>query len=173
MPTIAGLLHLVGRSRQPEVCANQRPRGGQRLAPTEGATFRDVFLMAPSGASLRFVETIFACGARRCPSDAHISTNAPTPIPECAGCGRCCHQVVGLVDGVDVVPEVMVVEHDGQLCMDQRGDGACVALDPVTKLCTIYEQRPNVCREFGRGGELCVNVLERAARRELGRASRV
>jgi Fe-S-cluster containining protein len=67
----------------------------------------------------------------------------------------------------------MVVEHDGQLCMDQRGDGACVALDPVTKLCTIYEQRPNVCREFGRGGELCVNVLERAARRELGRASRV
>jgi Fe-S-cluster containining protein len=69
------------------------------------------------------------------------------------------------VEGVDVVPEAWVVEHDGERCMEQRGDGACVALDPVTKLCTIYENRPRVCREFDRGGELCVKVLERAARR--------
>ncbi len=72
---------------------------------------------------------------------------------------------MGLIAGVDVVPEEMVVEHDGARCMEQRGDGACVALDPVTKLCTIYEMRPSVCREFDRGGELCVKVLERAARR--------
>jgi Fe-S-cluster containining protein len=93
-------------------------------------------------------------------------------IPECAGCGRCCYQVVGLVDGVDVVPEAMIVEHDGQRCMEQRGDGACVALDPVSKLCTIYAQRPNVCREFDRGGELCVNVLARAAKRTIAQALR-
>ncbi len=86
-------------------------------------------------------------------------------VPICAGCGRCCHQVVELVAGVDVVPEAMVVEHDGLRCLEQRGDGACVALDPVTKLCTIYENRPRVCREFDRGGELCVQVLERMARR--------
>jgi len=67
------------------------------------------------------------------------------------------------VEGVDLVPESMVVEHDGQRCMEQRGDGACVALDPVTKLCTIYDVRPGVCRDFDRGGELCVKVLERAA----------
>ena len=53
--------------------------------------------------------------------------------------------------------------------MEQRGDGACVALDPVTKLCTIYETRPTVCREFDRGSELCVKVLERAARRAAAR----
>lgn len=66
---------------------------------------------------------------------------------------------------MDIVPEDMVVEHDGERCMDQRGNGACVALDAVTKLCTIYETRPTVCREFERGAELCRAVLVRAALR--------
>jgi Fe-S-cluster containining protein len=80
-------------------------------------------------------------------------------LPACAGCGRCCHQVVELVEGVDHMPEKFVVEHDGVRCMEQRGDGACVALHPVTRLCTIYEDRPQVCREFERGSELCRRVL--------------
>jgi Fe-S-cluster containining protein len=67
--------------------------------------------------------------------------------------------VVELADGVDHVPEALVVEHDGVRCMDQRGDGACVALDAVTRLCTIYEDRPRTCREFNRGGELCRRIL--------------
>lgn len=67
--------------------------------------------------------------------------------------------MVELVDGVDDVPEELVVEHDGVRCMDQRGDGACVALDPVTRLCTIYEERPRVCREFARGSDLCRKIL--------------
>ena len=90
-------------------------------------------------------------------------------VPECAGCGRCCHQVVGLIAGVDHVPEAMVVEHDGERCMEQRGDGACVALDPVTKLCTIYATRPQICRDFERGSGLCRDVLVRAALRALPR----
>lgn len=77
--------------------------------------------------------------------------------------------MVGLVAGVDVVPEAMVVEHDGERCMEQRGDGACVALDPRTKLCTIYESRPQVCRDFERGSGLCRDVLVRAATRAAGR----
>ena len=59
------------------------------------------------------------------------------------------------------MPEAWVVEHDGRRCLEQRGDGACVALDPVTRLCTIYENRPSVCREFERGGELCRRILAR------------
>lgn len=43
--------------------------------------------------------------------------------------------------------------------MDQHGDGACVALDPETLLCTIYEQRPQVCRDFQRGSELCRRMV--------------
>ena len=62
---------------------------------------------------------------------------------------------------MDDVPEGLVVEHNGVRCMDQRGDGACVALHPVTQLCIIYGDRPRVCREFDRGGNLCRRVLAR------------
>lgn len=57
------------------------------------------------------------------------------------------------------VPEELVVEHAGVRCMDQHGDGACVALHPETRLCTIYEQRPQVCRDFARGSDLCRRIL--------------
>ena len=59
----------------------------------------------------------------------------------------------------DVVPEALVTEHFGVRCMDQRGDGACVALDAATRLCTIYEQRPQTCRDFNRGETLCRRTL--------------
>ncbi|MBL9193892.1 MAG: YkgJ family cysteine cluster protein [Opitutaceae bacterium] len=81
-------------------------------------------------------------------------------IPPCAGCGRCCHWVV-VLRPEDHVPDVYVVEREGERCMDQRGDGACVALDPATRLCTLYDQRPLTCREFARGEALCRQVLGR------------
>ena len=81
-------------------------------------------------------------------------------LPPCAGCGRCCHLVVELRPG-DHVDEQFVVEHDGVRCLDQRGDGACVALDAVTQLCTIYETRPQTCRDFARGENLCRMILAR------------
>jgi hypothetical protein len=80
--------------------------------------------------------------------------------PPCAGCGTCCRLLVEL-DAADEVPEQFVVEHSGVRCMDQEGDGTCIALDRATKLCTIYEQRPKVCRAFARGSGLCREVLTR------------
>lgn len=61
----------------------------------------------------------------------------------------------------DVVPEELVAEHAGVRCMDQHGNGACVALDPVTFLCTIYDARPQTCRDFNRGEALCRQTLGR------------
>ncbi len=81
-------------------------------------------------------------------------------VPLCAGCGVCCHLLVELVAGDENVPEEMVVEHGGVRCMEQTGDGACIALDPETKLCTIYDRRPQTCRTFERGGELCRRILK-------------
>jgi Fe-S-cluster containining protein len=49
--------------------------------------------------------------------------------------------------------------------MDQHSDGACVALDPSTQLCTIYETRPQTCRDFNRGESLCRWILTAAAQR--------
>ena len=76
-------------------------------------------------------------------------------LPACVTCAKCCHLLVELTPFVDRVPDDLVVEHEGVRCMDQRGDGACVALDPLTRLCTIYDQRPQVCRDFNRGDSLC------------------
>ena len=61
--------------------------------------------------------------------------------------------------GDRLVPEEFVVEHSGIRCMDQQGDGACVALDAATRLCMIYERRPQVCRDFDRGSSVCRTVL--------------
>ncbi len=57
------------------------------------------------------------------------------------------------------MPEEFIVEHAGARCMDQRSDGACVALDPATLLCTIYDDRPQTCRDFTRGESLCRRIL--------------
>lgn len=59
----------------------------------------------------------------------------------------------------DSVPDELTVEREGILCMDQRGDGACVGLNPDTKLCTLYETRPQTCRDFHRGEALCLRIL--------------
>lgn len=83
-------------------------------------------------------------------------------LPPCAGCGRCCHLVVELRED-DHVPEDLVAVREGVRCMDQHSDGACVALDPVTRLCTIYESRPWTCRAFRRGSALCRLILGRPA----------
>ena len=82
----------------------------------------------------------------------------PDELPACAGCGLCCHLVVVLRPG-DVVPEELVAVREGVRCMDQQSDGACVALDPATRLCTIYEQRPQTCRDFARGEALCRKIV--------------
>lgn len=90
---------------------------------------------------------------------------ATDEIPACAGCGSCCHLVVELREGDDV-PAEFIVEHGDAHCMDQHGDGACVALDPDTRLCTIYDRRPQTCRDFLRGTALCLTALARQPHRQ-------
>ena len=80
-------------------------------------------------------------------------------LPACVGCGQCCHMLVELNPAIDDVPEELVVEHNGVRCLDQHGDGACVALERATRRCTIYERRPQVCRDFHRGETLCRQTL--------------
>jgi hypothetical protein len=96
----------------------------------------------------------------RNPTDLHPRTvpSLPDDLPACAGCGLCCHLAVELRPGDDV-PAEYVAEREGVRFLDQHGDGACVALDPRTRLCTIYDRRPQTCRDFARGEPLCRSIV--------------
>lgn len=54
------------------------------------------------------------------------------PFP-CTSCGKCCQQV----------------SLSSQTAYLDRGDGTCQYFDDMEKLCTIYDERPLVCRVEG------------------------
>ncbi len=39
-------------------------------------------------------------------------------------------------------------EKTGLFILDQKSNGDCVLLDSQTRLCTVYENRPQMCRDF-------------------------
>lgn len=84
------------------------------------------------------------------------------PAVTCASCAaRCCRLQVLLI-GDNAVPERLTEESDwGGTVMCRLDDGWCTALNRDTLLCTIYAQRPAVCRDYLMGGAEC--VAERAA----------
>ncbi len=77
----------------------------------------------------------------------------------CHDCGACCCRMPVLVLGDPRVPERYVEEDEnGMTIMAQGDDGWCVALDRNTLLCTIYEWRPQICRDFEMGGLDCQDI---------------
>ena len=88
------------------------------------------------------------------------------PVSECRGCGICCeaYTVVPVLPG-DEVPEALL-RHDpetGQWGMTHQ-NGACVAFDRQARTCTIYDIRPQVCREVQRGDCVCRTAHEMTGR---------
>jgi uncharacterized protein len=88
----------------------------------------------------------------------------PPPLPDtptepitCATCeALCCRQQVVLIDDPDV-PEHFTDWSDwGGQVMRRLDDGWCAALDRNTMRCTIYEVRPQICRDYEMGGADCL-----------------
>jgi len=78
----------------------------------------------------------------------------------CTGCGACC---MGLLVRLNALERGTIAKE----FQDGRGflkivDGRCVFLDPETRRCREYENRPDVCRRFAAGGDAC--RFQRAAR---------
>lgn len=77
----------------------------------------------------------------------------------CEGCGACCRGWGIDVRNADigVVPlRLTKVDRFGAREMRQR-KGACIALKGGR--CSIYKDRPLVCRDFQRGSEECLRKL--------------
>lgn len=80
---------------------------------------------------------------------------APVPI-SCDNCDAvCCRLTVILMPGDRVPNQFVVVDRDGTQMLAKGEEGWCQALDLNTMRCTIYEQRPMVCRKFAMGGPYC------------------
>lgn len=83
----------------------------------------------------------------------------------CSHCDAVCCRLTVVVMPDDEVPRHLVERSATGLNTMARGeDGWCIAVDPVHLRCTIYEQRPAICRKFAMGGAYCRD--ERAKYRE-------
>ncbi|MBF7730455.1 YkgJ family cysteine cluster protein [Pseudomonas sp. N040] len=85
-------------------------------------------------------------------------TNLPTPTITCASCQACCCRLeVMLISDTGVPDRFIKTDQWGGEVMRRLDDGWCAALDRDTLLCTIYEVRPWVCREFAMGSQECIS----------------
>ena len=88
-------------------------------------------------------------------------TNEMAPRPDaevtCANCEACCcRQEAMLFNDIEVPDHLTEVNPRGGKSMARLEDGWCKALDRETMLCTIYERRPWIWREFEVGEYECL-----------------
>jgi Fe-S-cluster containining protein len=104
----------------------------------------------------------------------NIVTPAGTPVPDCMTCGACCAVMpcVGVPPNLDLDPElywdITTEANGGEIVVDRylRRSGEtliCSALDftETSVACSIYESRPQMCRDFEAGSDRC-HALRRA-----------
>lgn len=109
--------------------------------------------------------------------------NAPSPsaLPDCQDCGACCFSTLSTyvrVMGSDYerLGEAAQThtEFMGHRCYMRMRDGRCAALtqDAAGRFaCTLYELRPDVCRDLERGSPAC--AAERERKLSLTRLARI
>ncbi len=86
-----------------------------------------------------------------------LTTASDEQAVTCASCAACCCQLEVMLMGDDDIPRRFTGEDAwGGTVMRRLDDGWCAALDRATMLCTIYEQRPGVCRDFTMGASACL-----------------
>ncbi|MEH6549722.1 MAG: YkgJ family cysteine cluster protein [Pseudomonadales bacterium] len=84
-------------------------------------------------------------------------TNLPTSEISCSNCRACCCRLeVLLITDTGVPQKYITTDSWGGEVMTRLNDGWCIALDRNTMMCTIYENRPWVCREFEMGSFECI-----------------
>lgn len=75
---------------------------------------------------------------------------------DCAHCkAACCKLEVMLISDTGVPEAFIQRDKWGAETLKREDDGWCSALDRQTMLCTIYQNRPWICREFEMGSVEC------------------
>lgn len=88
--------------------------------------------------------------------------NVPQSDIACSNCKACCCRLeVMLISDTGVPEEYIATDKWGSETMQRLDDGWCAALDRETFMCSIYENRPDICRDFEMGSYECLD--ERSA----------
>lgn len=86
-----------------------------------------------------------------------IHRQTPNPPVLCSNCAACCCRLeVMLVTDTGVPARFIEQDRWGGETMRRLDDGWCAALDRDSMRCTIYANRPLICREFEMGSAECV-----------------
>ena len=92
-----------------------------------------------------------------------------TTAADCAHCDAVCCRLTVVLEPQDAVPARFSARNErGIAVMAHDADGWCAALDRSRMRCSIYTQRPQVCRRFVMDGPYCravrADYRERIAR---------
>lgn len=75
----------------------------------------------------------------------------------CSNCAACCCQLEVMLISDTGVPERYISTDDwGGEVMLRLDDGWCAALDRDSMRCSIYQNRPLICREFEMASAECI-----------------
>jgi len=84
--------------------------------------------------------------------------NTSSSDVSCSNCKACCCRLEVMIISDTGVPEEFILRDQyGSETMRRLDDGWCAALDRETYMCTIYENRPWICREFEMGSYECLD----------------
>ncbi|MCJ8296757.1 MAG: YkgJ family cysteine cluster protein [Colwellia sp.] len=84
--------------------------------------------------------------------------NLPVAEVTCSNCQACCCSSEVMIISETGVPDRHIsVDLYGNESMLRLDDGWCSALNRDTLLCSIYENRPWICREFEMGSDECID----------------
>lgn len=93
-------------------------------------------------------------------------TSPPETEVTCASCEACCCRLeVMLISDTGVPDRFIETDKWGGRHMARLDDGWCSALDRNNLMCMIYENRPQICREFEMGGYEC--IVERTGNKKM------
>ena len=75
----------------------------------------------------------------------------------CLTCvAACCQQEVLLISDTGIPQRFVSTDRWGGQVMRRLEDGWCAALDRNTMRRSIYDRRPQICRDFEMGGRECL-----------------
>lgn len=97
---------------------------------------------------------IFVCYATMAAMNTADKTG---DVISCSTCKACCCRLEVMLMGEDDIPvELTQQDQWGGWVMARLDDGWCAALERSTLLCTIYQRRPTICRDYQAGDSDCL-----------------